>query len=215
MAIERKNKHMKKTLFLILMTCILFQGHAQKTSFGFGAGVNYTNLALNNVPDGNTSFKVGMQFNAILKSQLKNQLWLRLEPGFARRGTELSYSFYQDTRINLSYLILPVAFEFSPVNDFSILLGPEGSYRLAAKAKTDGNSSDVKSIYDSKIDLGIIAGVSYQFIDNLAFELRYNRGLVSTIENLTFIDEQGKSEGKAKLCNQGITFSVAYTLNRK
>nr|WP_319571076.1 porin family protein [uncultured Draconibacterium sp.] len=206
---------MKKTLFLVLLTFILFQGHAQNSGFGFGAGVNYTNLALNNVPDGNTGFKVGMQFNAIFKTQLKDQLWLRLEPGFAQRGTELGYSIYQDTRINLSYLVLPVAFEFSPVDKFTILLGPEGSYRLAAKAKADGSTSDVKSIYDSKIDLGIIAGVSYQFIDNLALELRYNRGLISTIKDLTLTDEQGNSEGKARLYNQGITFLVVYTLNRK
>ncbi len=206
---------MKRIVFFFLLVLVTFQGYAQNSSFGFGAGVNYTNLALNNVPDGSTDFKVGRQFNAIYKSQLKDRLWLRLEPGYALRGTELKSTNYPSSRINLSYLVLPVAFEFSPVDKFSILFGPEASYRIAAKAKDGDNSTDVKSAYDSKFDFGVIAGVSYQFIDNLAFELRYNRSFVSTINDLTFIDEHGNSEGKARLCNQGITFLLVYTLNRK
>ncbi len=205
---------MKKILFLILMTFVLFQGYSQNSSFGFGAGVNYTNLMLNNVPGGDTDFKVGMQFNAIFKSQLNNRLWLRFEPGFVQRGTELSYSNYSYTKINLNYLVLPVAFEFSPIKKFSVLFGPEFSYRLTAKA-IDNNIPDAEAFFDNKFDLGVIAGVSYQLIDNLALELRYNRGFISTIKDLMLTDEYGNSEGKAKLCNQGISFSVVYILKRK
>ena len=194
------------------MTFTLRQGYSQSFNYGISAGVNYTSLILNNIPGGDSDYKYGMQFNAILKSQLNDKLWVRFEPGYALKGTELSYSVYPDAHINLSYLVLPVVFEFSPLSKFSVLLGPEGSYRLTAKAKDEGNSSDVKSIYDSKIDLGIVAGVSYQFIDNLALELRYNRGFISTIKDLTLTDEYGNSEGKARLSNQGITFSVVYML---
>lgn len=203
---------MKKSLFLILMTFVLSQGYSQRFNYGIGAGVNYTNLILNNIPGSDSDYKTGMQFNAILKSQLNDKLWVRFEPGYAKRGTKLSYSIYPDTHINLSYFVLPVVFEFSVLNKFSVLLGPEGSFRLAAKAKDSGNSSDVKSIYDSKIDLGVVTGVSYRVIDNLALELRYNRGFISTIKDLTLINEYGNSEGKARLSNQGIILSVAYML---
>ena len=168
---------MKKILIFFLMTFILYQGYSQSFSYGFGAGVNYTSLVLSNVPGGDSDYKIGMQFNAILRSQLNDKLGVRFEPGYAQRGTELSYSIYSDTQINLSYLVLPVVFEFSPFDKFSVLLGPEGSYRLAAKAKTGDNSSDAKSIYDSKIDLGAIAGVSYRVINNLALELSITGGL--------------------------------------
>ena len=103
-------------------------------------------------------------------------------------------------------------------------MGPEGSYRLAARTKDGGGSSNVNSVYNSKIDLGVIAGVSYSVIHNLAFELKYNRGFISTIKDLVFTDEEisqlglknrneyGNSEGKASLCNQGVIFSIIYMI---
>ncbi|MCG6191031.1 porin family protein [Maribellus maritimus] len=203
---------MKKILILFLMTFFLFQGYSQNFNYGIGSGINYTGLVMNNIPGGDSDYKIGMHFNAILKSQLSDKLWIRYEPGYTLKGTKLSSSIYPDNRINLSYLVLPVVFEFSPFEQFSALFGPEGSFRIAAKSKNGSNSSDVKSIYDSKIDLGVVAGVSYHIIDNLALELRYNRGFISTIKDLTFTDEYGNSGGKARLYNHGMTFSVVYFL---
>lgn len=194
------------------MIFVLIPGYSQISTFGIGAGANYTSLVLNNVPGSDSDYKTGVQLNAIFKSRLNNNLWIRLEPGYALRGTKLSYSINPNTRINLSYLILPVIFEFSPLEKFSVLLGPEGSYRLAARTKDGGGSSNVNSVYNSKIDLGVIAGVSYSVIHNLAFELKYNRGFISTIKDLVFTDEYGNSEGKASLCNQGVIFSIIYMI---
>ncbi len=201
---------MKKYVFFILAVFILNHGNSQRVNYGIGAGLNYTNLALSNIPESDSEYKIGMQVTAIITFKPHEKLWLRLEPGFTQRGSVMSYSKFPDTRIILNYLVLPTVLEFSLSDKFSVLLGPEMAYCVSANAKENGNITDIKSIFDSNIDVEAIAGVSYRIINNVALEIKYNRGFVSTINDLKFFDEYGNSEGYAKLYNQGITFSLVY-----
>ena len=203
---------MKKNLIFILLFFTVWQGYSQSLNYGFGLGLNNSGFVIKNVPEQNPEYKPGFQFNTMLKYNFNDKFGVRIEPGLANRGTIFTSSDYPDTKINLSYLILPVAANYTLFDNFSIFIGPECSYRISAKGKTDDSSSDIKPIYDSKIDVGVIAGFSYQLFDKLEMGFRYNRGFISTIKDFMFTDEYGNSQGKASLLNQGFTLSIAYII---
>jgi opacity protein-like surface antigen len=203
---------MKKILTLVIFTFSFFNGFSQTLNYGVGAGLNYNSLIISNFGDENPKYKLGFQVNAVIGYNINDKFGLRIEPGFANRGTILSYPGQSDSKININYITIPILFKYSPIDKFSILLGPECAYRLTAKSTADGNTTDLKSIYDSKFDFGIDAGLSYRFIDKLEIGFRYNRGFISTIKNLRFTDENGNDKGKARLCNQGFTFSIIYMI---
>jgi len=203
---------MKKILILMFLTFSVFKGFSQTLNYGVGAGLNYSSLMISNFGNEEPKYKLGFQINAVVGYSINDKIGLRIEPGFVNRGTILSYPGQSDSKININYISIPILFKYSPIDKLSILLGPECAYRLTAKSTSDGNTADLKSMYDSKVDLGINAGLIYRLIDKLEIGLRYNRGFVSTISDLRFTDENGNDKGKAILCNQGFTISFAYMI---
>lgn len=203
---------MKKILVLSILTFSILNGFSQTINYGVGAGLNYNSLVISNFGNEEPKYKLGFQINAVVGYNINDKFGLRIEPGFANRGTILSYSGLPDSKININYIAIPILLKYSPIDKLSLLLGPEFSYRLTAKSTSDGNTTDLKSIYDSKIDFGINAGLSYRLIDKLELGLRYNRGFISTISDLRFTDEFGNDKGKASLCNQGFTISLTYMI---
>lgn len=203
---------MKKILALLILAFSVLNGFSQNFTYGIGAGLNYNSLVISNFGNDEPKYKLGFQINAVVGYNINDKLGLRIEPGFANRGTILSYPGLPDSKININYIAIPILFSYSPINKLSILLGPEFSYRLTAKSTSDGNTTDLKSIYDSKIDFGINVGLSYRLIDQLELGLKYNRGFVSTISDLRFTDEFGNDKGKASLCNLGFTILLTYLI---
>ena len=204
---------MKKTLTLLILAFSILNGFSQTLNYGVGAGLSYNSLVISNFGDNvDPKYKLGFQINAAIGYNINDKIGLRTEPGFANRGTILSYTGLPDSKININYISIPLLFKFSPIDKLSLLFGPEFSHRLTAKSKSDGNTTDIKSLYDSKIDFGITAGLSYRLIDKLELGLRYNRGFISTISDLRFTDEFGNDKGKASLCNQGFTISLTYMI---
>ncbi len=205
-----KCKHMKKLIFIVFIFNVL-QAYSQSLDYGLGVGLHSSNLLSDNYPERNLNYKQGVQFNVILTYNFNEKFGLSIEPGFANRGTILTFSGHSDTKINLNYLILPVVADYTFFNKFSFFIGPECSYRISAKEKTDGKINDVNSVYDSEIDFGVIAGLSYQIIDKLDVGIRYNRGFISTTKNLRIVDQHGYDK-EVNLFNQGFTLSLAYMI---
>ncbi|HUX55145.1 MAG TPA: porin family protein [Williamwhitmania sp.] len=203
---------MKNILTLIVILATVGSGYSQKFHYGFGAGVNYTSLVFNRSDFESPKYKVGFQINAVVGYSFGEKIGIRLEPGFAKRGTVLSYPGFPDSNINLDYITLPLLLQYSPVRNFSILLGPECSYRITANAITNGSSTDLTSIYDSKFDVGINAEIAYKVYNKLELGLRYNRGFISTIKDLKYTDGYGNDMGKATACNQGVTLALTYMI---
>ena len=203
---------MKKNVIFIVLIFAAWQGYSQSINYGFGVGLSSSSLVLDNYPEQNPNYKLGYQFNAMLKYNFNEKFGVSIEPGFANRGAILSSTGYSDTKINLNYLILPVTAHYTLFDKFSIFIGPECSYRISAKGKTNGEKNDVNSIFDSKIDFGVIAGLSYQILEKIDVGIRYNRGFISTIKDIRYTDEHGNDKGEANVFNQGFTLSVAYMI---
>ncbi|MGE0079539.1 MAG: porin family protein [Bacteroidales bacterium] len=202
---------MKQFIILLVLSSAFVNAFSQRISYGIGAGLNYSNLIFNNIGDEDSDYKIGFQLNALLEYNFNKTVGFRIEPGFVNRGT-LNDAVLLDSKININYITAPLLIKISPIDNFAILLGPEYAWRLTAKATTDGKTTNVKSIYDSKFDIGINAGISYRFVDKIEIGLRYNRGFISTVKDLRTTDEYGNLEGKAKICNHGFTFLITYII---
>lgn len=204
---------MKKILTLLILAFSILDGFSQTVNYGVGSGLSFNSLIISNFGNNEEpKYKLGFQINAVIGYNINDKFGLRIEPGFANRGTILSYTGLPDSKISINYISIPILFKFSPIDKLSLLIGPEFSYRLTAKSTSDGNTTDLKSLYDSKIDFGINTGLSYRLIDKFELGLRYNRGFISTISDLRFTDEFGNDKGKASLCNQGFTISLTYLI---
>jgi opacity protein-like surface antigen len=202
---------MKKTLALLILTISVYNGFSQTLNYGIGAGLNYSSLVLSDLKGDAPKYKLGFQINAVIDFSVNNTFGLQIEPGFANRGTILSHIGQTDIKVNINYISVPILFKYSPKDKFSFLVGPELSYRLTAQSTQDGKTIDSKLIYDSKIDFGINAGLSYSLIDKFKIGLKYNRGFISTVKDLIFVDKFGQ-DGKGKLCNQGFTVFLTFML---
>lgn len=201
---------MKRVLCAFLLILFVNQLFSQGFKYGVAAGLNYTTNHVNYTEYIDSKYKVGYQFNAILEYRFGNRIGLRIEPGFANRGY---MSKYDDTYyVNLNYLSSPILICYYPFDKFSIQLGPELSYRLSAKVVSDDHTSDVKDLYDSKYDFGINFGLSYQLFNKVNIGVRYNRGFVSTVKDLTYTNEYGLDARDMKLYNQGFSFLVTYMI---
>ncbi len=200
---------MKKKIIFIVLIFSTLQVYSQSINYGIGVGGNSSKLISRENPELSPNYKIGFQLNAILKYNFSEKFGISVEPGFANRGAVWKSS---DMKINLNYLILPIAANYTIYKRFSIFIGPECSYRISAKGKSGGENFSLNEIYNSKIDIGIIAGFSYQIIDNFNIGIRYNRGFISTIKNIRRLDEKGIDMGKADEVNQGFTFLVAYVI---
>ncbi len=204
---------MKRSMICIVLIFAAWQGYSQSLSYGFGIGLNSSlnssNLILDNYSEQNSNYKFGFHFNVMCKYNFNEKFGVSFEPGFAKRGAIFRFP---NTKINLNYLIFPVAANYKLFNKFLIFIGPEFSYRMSAKGKTDGEINDVHSVYNSKIDFGVIVGLSYQILDKFDIGIRYNRGVISTIKDIRFMDKNGNDKGKANVFNQGFTLSVTYMI---
>lgn len=201
---------MKKSIIIIVLTFFYCQSYCQSFNFGLGAGVSYCTLIAENFNNMTPNYKAGYQINTIFGYNFNDKIGIRIEPGVANRGTTYKYSNIPSNNINIYYITTPILAKYTVLNNFSILLGPEFAYRMDAQSNYNNSSTDVSYIYDSKIDIGVNTGVSYCFGKKIDIGLRYNRGFISTIKDLTMIDEFGNEKGKVKLCNQGSTLTLMY-----
>ncbi len=204
---------MKSRIISIVFIFISLHSYSQSLSYGFGIGLNGSNLIQDGYNLKNTDYKPGFQLNAILKYNFNEKLKINFEPGFANRGGIHNDSDTAKIKTNLNYLILPITANYMLFNKFSIFIGSEFAYRISAKNKYAGKKYNVNFIYDRKIDVGIIAGFSYQIFDKFNIGIRYNRGFISTSGDILITDDQGFHNGKLNIFNQGFTLSVSYMIN--
>jgi hypothetical protein len=211
---------MKKIIAFLIMTFIVFQGFSQGLKYGINAGLNYSSFQSKSSLFGDFSYKVGYQLGFIIEDKVNDHWGIRIEPGFVNRGSKITYLDYLSllkSTVNLNYINVPILVSYSPVEKFSIQLGPEVGVRLWAKTTADGSTNNTTQIYDSNFDLGINAGISYNLTDKLDIGLRFSRGFISTMTmtmvDVDYFDQNGIEIENVKLCNQGFSVLLTYMIN--
>ena len=91
--------------------------------------------------------------------------------------------------------------KFFVAKGFSLEAGPQIGFLMSAKVKADGESADIKELYES-IDFGLNFGAGYDVSENINIGLRYSLGL----SNILKVEEGDDS----KLNNSNIAIAVGY-----
>jgi hypothetical protein len=204
---------MKKKIVFLMLTFWVCQGFSQGFNYSINAGLNYSSFQSEKSLMGDFSYKLGYQISFIVENRLNDKMGIRIEPGFVNRGSKITDPELSKSTENLNYFNAPVLISYSPFERFSILLGPEVGVLLSAKSTKDGTTTNVKSLYSSNYDLGIDLGITYRLIDKLNIGFRFNRGIISTVGNMRFFDQNGNTIEEVNLSNQGFSVLLTYMIN--
>ena len=221
---------MKKiTLSAIALMAFAFT-QAQDLKFGAKAGLNLANLT-GDVED--ASMKPGFHVGGFVEIKFSDKLALQPELLYSLQGakTEYNYSFSDmmsesyESKVNLSYINIPVMVKFYPVEKLFLEAGPQVGFLVSAKSKdeysitmggttTSGSEDvDVKDSFKS-IDFGFNIGAGYEFTENLFANVRYNIGLSNIAEETEIdvedIDFENLSANDFSVKNSVLSVSIGY-----
>lgn len=206
-------------LFLIANT-----GFAQtKTSFGIRAGVNFQNLNGEDMEGNDLDFKLKTGFHIGVDADIPIAEQFYLRPGvlFSTKGAK--FDDEADTKVNLSYIEVPVSFVFKPTLGTGKLIlgiGPYVGFAVGGKFKDDDdNETDIEfekeitvqqalsgTPYMKGFDAGGNLLFGYEFNQNFYAQLNAQLGLVNLNPKIEGIDDD--DIGKTK--NTGFGISLGY-----
>jgi hypothetical protein len=184
---------MKKIFLLIVMAGSFAVAKAQ-ISYGAKAGLNVANVGGEDV-EGNKA-KAGFYLGGFIGVPVAESFSIQPELVFSLQGVK----FDGDSKVNMSYLNIPILARYTTGSGFFAETGPQLGFLLSAKAKEDGESSNVKD-YFKKTDFSWALGVGYQFESNIGVNARFNFGLSK-------LDE----DGEVKMYNRVFQVGLFYRL---
>lgn len=193
-----KLNYFNAAVLAVLVFTMLPATDAQaQTRFGVRGGLNVSNISFDNLPDRGERFG----FHAGVFADIP------LIPDFIQLQPEVSYSakgaafkfLGDDKTLNMEYvdLLLPVAFRLGSLD---LQVGPFASYLVSTPDYEVFDNTDVVVDAFKKTDVGLTAGLSYNF-DRLMVGIRYNQGLVDiTNDNgRTFLGEGKTAVGQVSI----------------
>jgi opacity protein-like surface antigen len=178
-----------------------------KTTFGIRAGVNFQNLNGKDENDDKLDNKLKTGFNAGVNAEIPVGIDFYLKPGvlFSTKGAKLSDS---DTKINLSYVEVPVNFIYKPelgTGRMVLGFGPYAAYAVGGKIKDPDSDIEFGDQPDElkRFDAGANLLAGYEFSNKLSFQLNAGLGLVN-------ISNRPSGDNKSTLKNTGFGVSLGY-----
>jgi len=204
---------MKKIILTVVVFTFGFV-NAQEVKFGAKAGLNFANLT-GDIED--ASMKIGFNLGGFAEIKVSDKFSVQPELLYSTQGAKNETSedgFTSESKLNLSYLNIPIMAKYYVSEKFSLEAGPQIGFLLSAKSKyefteSDGEGGsisvsgdeDVKDSFES-IDFGLNLGTAYDFTENLFAGLRYNIGLSNVAKT--------ESGDDTKINNSVISLSLGY-----
>lgn len=192
-----------KTSFLIVLTFLMttLGLQAQHANIGIKGGLNAYNIQGDNSSD--NEYKLGYHIGLLAHFHIADQFGLQPEAYYSVQGTSFKLNG-DEIDLNLSYVNIPLNFQYMFDNGFRLQAGPQLGILASANLKNGSNSVDVKSDFKG-IDLGLTVGMSYvKPSTGFGFDIRYNHGL-------TNINEDSGSE----FFNRGFQVGLFYLFQHK
>jgi hypothetical protein len=167
---------MKKfILTAIVAICATFAVQAQDISFGVKGGLNVASFANYDGGGSKISGHIGGFAN------FKFTKWA-LQPELLFSGQGGTYEWPgEDGKFALSYINIPVLFQYYFLPQFYAEAGPQMGFLLSAKSKREGVSYDVKDAFKT-VDFGSAIGAGYKFPIGVGVYARYNFGFTDLID---------------------------------
>lgn len=168
---------MKKYVSALILVCIIAStSQAQKITPGIKGGLNISDVSGIN-GDNRLSGHVGFFINSRFSPQ-----W-SIQPEILYSGQGQQYMVLNNEyTLALSYIQVPIMFQFYPVKQFYLEVGPQIGFLLSANIKDDDNKTEVDESY-KKVEAGISFGAGIQATSMLGFYARYNAGLSDITKN--------------------------------
>ena len=158
---------------LSFMTVTFTALHGQNR-FGIRGGLNVSNISYDKLP--NKSERLGYHLGVFADLPvISDFMSIQPELSYSVKGT--AYEFLNERRIlSMNYvdLFLPVAFKLSSID---IQVGPFASFLISTPDYTYYEDNSILIDAFKKYDVGLTAGLSYNF-RNFLIGIRYNQGFV-------------------------------------
>lgn len=143
------------------------------THFGIKGGVNFANLEIEDVADGD--HRTGFHVGGLAHIHVSRNFAIQPELVFSLQGREQTIGG-TDYRTNLSYINLPVLLQYMAGTGFRLQTGPQLGILVNAETKVNDVEMDVKDSYKTP-DISWAFGASYLTNAGIGFDARYNLGL--------------------------------------
>jgi hypothetical protein len=158
---------------LSFMTVSFTALHGQNR-FGIRGGLNASNISFDKLPNKSERFGYHLGVFADLPV-ISDFMSIQPELSYSLKGT--AYEFLNERRtLSMKYvdLFLPVAFKLSSID---IQVGPFASFLISTPDYTYYEDNRILIDAFKKYDVGLTAGLSYNF-RNFLIGIRYNQGFV-------------------------------------
>lgn len=187
---------MKKYIIIILVA-MFHMAQAQHVNVGVKLGLNSYSIQNDNIDyDPAVNFHLGLLGHI----HLDRQLALQPELVYSNQGAVAP----SGAKLTLSYLNIPVLFQYMFDNGFRLQAGPQVGFLMSAKSKLNSSESDLKKDLTST-DVAIAAGIGYVHPPSgIGFDVRYNFGVSNINKNST-----------VQSMNNGLQFGLFYLFGHK
>jgi hypothetical protein len=164
------------TLGLVMLLSLV--AAAQKPAFGIKAGLNLTNLKVDD-PDATYDSRTGFHAGFFVRERFSK---VAIQPEFLlfTQRTDVSSSALGDFQDRFTYLSIPIMIKFYIIDGLNFHVGPQFGFLLDGDRKFDGplgqGSTDIKDYYKSS-DVSVSLGGGWDAPFRLSVDVRYNIGV--------------------------------------
>lgn len=178
---------------LFLGAAIAMSSLAFAQQFGVKGGVNFSTVSnSDNLAEGvDSKSKIGFQAGLFMNAPIGENFSVQPEVLYNSLGAKLTGNDEigndGSLRLNLDYISVPVMLQYNATPSFYLEAGPQFSFLVDSKLKTEVNgeteSVDLDNDDFNSFDFGIGLGAGYWFVPNFGINARYVAGFTDVAKN--------------------------------
>lgn len=185
---------MKKIILMVITVFTFGFVNAQEKAdmaFGVKGGLNISTITNADVDGVNSKSLIGFHVGFFGEFMISNKFAIQPEVLYSAQGTELEFEGVSGD-LKLDYITIPVMAKYYVADAFSIELGPQIGFLVSAKAKSGGESEDVKDELKST-DVSLNFGAGYDITPNFMIGVRYSFGLTRLQDEIFPGEDESKN----------------------
>ncbi len=197
-------KHLLFFYFLLFVVPFSFSQVTISSKLGLAHSTFLVPAEYSHVTD--NKYKNNFYFGSQTNIPLDEKRAVVFELMYVQKGTTGVPGSLLDRQLELSYLSVPVLFNYTVLPKLHLHAGPEVSFLLGAKLEHPSTTRDMAPNFQG-VDLGLATGISYDLFKGVFVEARFTEGLTHIQQGL-FGEVSGGRAGR----NRSFQFGIGYQL---